>query len=133
MVEKLKLIGKYQKEIFSFNFQITFFSKNDGLLVEITGPGDHLGGIGLGTPYIRPNGLESANSQIFSFPGHRDGELAGSISRIISKITRKKVITILGIHIDDLESTQLQELIESLNNWIKEISYDLINSNIIEK
>ena len=89
-VSTVKKIAFFEREFSSQKISITVFYKKNGLIMDICGPNDHLGGIGIGIPYIRKNGDESANFHCISIPSHRDSELAGSFARIISKITRKK-------------------------------------------
>ena len=117
----MKKIAFFEREFSSQKISITVFYKKDGLIIDICGPNDHLGGVGIGIPYIRKNGDESANFHCISIPSHRDSELAGSIARIISKITRYPTIAILGVHFPGISRTQISELTIFFENWGIEI------------
>ncbi|MFX1504925.1 MAG: hypothetical protein ACFFDC_02315 [Promethearchaeota archaeon] len=113
----MKKIGSYRTEFLSHQFVATVFLKENGLIIDIKGPNDHLGGVGIGVPYLRKNREESANYHCISFPAHRDGELGGRIAQIISKITRYYTVVIIGIHIQDITKAHLKELIRFFEEW----------------
>ncbi|MFX0171558.1 MAG: hypothetical protein ACFE9L_06540 [Candidatus Hodarchaeota archaeon] len=104
-------------EYSSYQLIASVFTKKGGLIIDITGPNDHLGGVGVGIPYIRKNGDESANFHCISFPSHRDGELAGILARAIAKITCHHTVVLLGVHFPDLSKSQLDDLIRFFKEW----------------
>ncbi|MFX0050631.1 MAG: hypothetical protein ACFFAJ_04780 [Candidatus Hodarchaeota archaeon] len=104
-------------EYSSYQLIASVFMKKEGLIIDITGPNDHLGGVGIGIPYIRKNGDESANFHCISFPSHRDGELAGILAQAIAKITRHHTVVLLGIHFPELSKSQLDDLIHFFREW----------------
>ena len=124
---KLKEIAKFSTNYLSYQIFATVFAKDSGLIVDISGPNDHLGGIGIGIPYLRQNGEKSANSHCISFPSHRDGELAASLARIIAKISRLHTIVIVGIHIPEITRVQLKEIPQLLEKWVANWAQRLIN------
>ena len=126
-MKELKEIAKFSTKHLSYQLLATVFSKESGIIVDISGPNDHLGGIGVGIPYQRKNGEYSANSHCISFPSHRDGELASSLARIIAKITRFNTIVILGIHIPEITKVQLKEITRLLEEWVANWAQLLIN------
>jgi hypothetical protein len=121
----LKEIAKFSTQYLSHQLIATVFFKKGGLIVDISGPNDHLGGIGIGIPYLRKNGEESANFHCMSFPSHRDGELAASMARIIAKITRRYTVVIFGIHIPAITQVQLSEITHKLEDWVTDWSQQL--------
>lgn len=123
----MKEIVSIKTEFSSHQFMATVFVKKRGLVIDISGPNEHLGGIGIGIPYIRKNGEESANHHIISFPSHRDGELAGSIARNISKVTRCHTVVILGINIPDVTKHQLNGIIRFFGEWSIDIGEQIVN------
>ncbi|MFW9903084.1 MAG: hypothetical protein ACFFFH_02015 [Candidatus Thorarchaeota archaeon] len=123
----MKKLGSYKTEFLSHQFIATVFLKEKGLIIDIKGPNDHLGGIGIGIPYIRKNGEESANYHCFSFPAHRDGELAGRIAQIISKITRYHTLVVIGIHIPEITTAHLKELISVIEEWSTDLGRKIVN------
>jgi hypothetical protein len=104
-------------EYSSYQLKASVFIKKGGLIIDITGPNDHLGGVGIGIPYIRRNGDESANFHCISLPDHRDGELAGILAQAIAKITRHYTVVLLGIHFPELSKPQLDDLIHFFKEW----------------
>ncbi|MFX0122808.1 MAG: hypothetical protein ACFFAE_04165 [Candidatus Hodarchaeota archaeon] len=123
----MKELARFKTEFSSYQFIATVFHKEKGLIIDITGPNDHLGGVGIGIPYIRKNGEKSANFNCISFPTHRDGELAGSIAQIISKVTRFHTVVIFGIHFPKLTKSQLKEIINFLERWSVDIGQQIIS------
>jgi len=131
----LKELACFKTEFSSHQFIATVFLKEKGLIIDITGPNDHLGGIGIGIPYIRRNGEKSANQHCISFPAHRDGELAGTIAQIISKITRAKTVVVVGMHFPEITDIQLKKLINFMKSWSADIGQQIVteissNSNM---
>lgn len=124
-LKDLKEIAKFSTEYLSHQLVATVFFKGGSLIVDISGPNDHLGGIGIGIPYLRKNGEGSANFHCVSFPSHRDGELAASMARIIAKITRCYTVVIFGIHIPDLTKAQLKRITQNLEDWVTNWSHHL--------
>lgn len=122
----MREITHFKTEYSSYQFIASVFFKGGGLIIDITGPNDHLGGVGIGVPYIRKKGEESANYHCFSFPSHRDGELAGSIARNIAKITRYYTVVIFGIHFPELSKHKLNEIIQFFKEWSIEIGKQLV-------
>ena len=120
-------ITSYKSQFGKFDFIAEIYLKQDGLIIDIIAPNEHLGGIGIGIPYFRKNGTESANFHCISFPGHRDAELAGGLAQIVSKITRMKTIVILGIHISNISKSQITELTLFLKKWFSEIGINLLS------
>ena len=118
-------IASFETEFLSFPLKADFFLKGEGIIVEIIGPNDHIGGIGVGFPYIRKNGDPSANSSCISIPSHRDVDLAGVIARKVARTTRKESIAILGMHFPDISPSQIEEFSQFLEQWITEISEDI--------
>ncbi|MFW9854004.1 MAG: hypothetical protein ACFFFG_03060 [Candidatus Thorarchaeota archaeon] len=123
---------KFHKEFSSYEFTTTVYTKGrfsakQGLIINITSPNDHLGGLGIGVPYIRSNGNESANCSSFSFPSHRDGELAGKIAQIVAKYTRRYTLVILGMTLPQLSVSRLHDLTRFFEDWFRDICQKLVN------
>ncbi|MFX1282294.1 MAG: hypothetical protein ACFFB5_01510 [Promethearchaeota archaeon] len=122
----MKEIVTFKTEYLAQEFKATVFFKENGIFIDITGPNDHLGGIGVGVPYVRKNGEKSANYHCISLPNHRDGELAANIARVIAKITRYYTVVILGIHYPELKKEQLKGLILFFEEWAIEIGESIL-------
>jgi hypothetical protein len=120
-------LAHYKTDYLSYSFTVTIFRKKYALIIDIAGPNDHLGGIGIGSPYQRKNGALSSNFSCFSFPSHRDGELAGILAQIIARITQCHTVVLMGIHFPEISKTKLNDLIKFLKNWVSEIGISLVN------
>ena len=122
----MEKIAQYKSRFQSFDFSVNVFSKTNGLVFDIIGPNEHIGGVGVGIPYKKKDGYKTANSHSIAIPFHRDAELAGKLARIVAKYTETNVIVILGIHIPKLSVEMLKELSEFLENWFTEIGQAVI-------
>jgi len=122
----LKEIATFKAKYSSQEFIATVFFKEGGLIIDITGPNDHLGGVGIGVPYIRKNGEKSANYHCISLPAHRDGELAAYVARNIAKITRYYTVVILGVHFPELKKHELNAIIRFFEGWAIDIGEQII-------
>lgn len=127
----MQKIAQFQTEYSSYQFIATVYSKQQSLVIDLTSPNDHLGGVGIGVPYIRKNGEKSANISCFSFPSHRDGELAGKIAQIVAKLTRRHTLVILGLTIPQLTPSQLHDLTRFFEGWARDFSRQLINETVL--
>ncbi|MFW9777355.1 MAG: hypothetical protein ACFFE8_00795 [Candidatus Heimdallarchaeota archaeon] len=128
----MQVLARFRSEFSSHEFSATVYTKGrlsakQGLIINITSPNDHLGGLGIGVPYIRSNGKKSANYSSFSFPSHRDGELAGRIAQIVAKYTRRHTLVILGMTLPQLTPSRLHDLTRFFEDWFRDICQKLVN------
>ncbi len=121
----MEKLADYTKNYLTYQMITTVYSKINGLIIDVITPDEHLGGIGVGIPYIRKNGVKSANLHCISVPTHRDAELAGKLAQIVAKNTEVPVIVILGIHIPNITRNQIENLTHFFMEWFLEISTDL--------
>jgi hypothetical protein len=121
----MEFIARYESQFSSYVMSAIVYSKNNGLIIDVVTPDEHLGGIGVGIPYNRTNGENSANSHAISIPGHRDAELASKLAQIVAKHTELNIVVILGVHIPNITSSLLIELQEFFENWFTEIGIKL--------
>ena len=119
-------LAQYRSQFGTINIVVTVYLKQNGLIIDVITPNEHLGGIGVGIPYSRTNGTTSANFHCLSFPGHRDAELAGNLAQIISKITKMKTVVILGIHIPDITKSQVKDINFFFKKWFNDIGTKLL-------
>ena len=125
----MEKIAQFENVFDSFRIFVEIYSKSNGLIIDVITPNEHLGGIGVGLPYIRNNGEKSDNFHCVSIPTHRDAELAGKLAQIISKNTEVPVLVILGIHIPDITYNQIQKLSRFFEQWFTEISLKLAKNS----
>ncbi|MHA1971998.1 MAG: hypothetical protein ACTSW1_03325 [Candidatus Hodarchaeales archaeon] len=121
MIEVASFIAYFQ----NISFKTIVFRKGKTYILEIIGPGDHVGGIGVGIPYKKESSKPTANCFCISYPRHRDGELAAQIAQVMAKITQREVLVILGIHIPNLTESVLEEIKKFFKKWILEIAESL--------
>jgi hypothetical protein len=124
----MEKLAQFERSFTTYNITTTIYSKEDGLVVDIITPNEHLGGVGVGIPYIRKNGEKSANFHCIAFPAHRDAELAGRLAQIMAKNINLPVVVLLGIHIPNITKAQITELTEFFLDWFCEISSNLIEN-----
>ena len=120
-------LTQYRSQFGTIDIVVPVYVKQDGLIIDVIAPNEHLGGIGVGLPYSRANGAHSANFHCLSFPGHRDAELAGILAQIISKITKMKTVVIFGIHIPNITKSQIIDLTLFFKKWFTDIGTKLLN------
>ncbi|MCK4847739.1 MAG: hypothetical protein KAT16_01805 [Candidatus Heimdallarchaeota archaeon] len=121
----MEKIATYKSQFSTYTISANVYSKNNGLIIDVVAPNEHLGGIGVGIPYCRKNGKKTANSHAISIPEHRDAELASKLAQIVAKHTEMNIIVILGIHIPNITNTLLKELYEFFETWFTKISIKL--------
>ncbi|MHA1976317.1 MAG: prenylated flavin chaperone LpdD [Candidatus Hodarchaeales archaeon] len=127
----MEKIAQFKARFESYQITTVVYSKTDGLIVDVVTPNEHLGGIGVGMPYTRRNGVKSANFHCISLPAHRDAELAGNLAQIVAKNTEIPVIVLLGIHIPDITRIQIQRLTGFFEKWFMEISLKLTKNSFL--
>ncbi len=121
----MEKIAHYNSQFATYTISAIVYSKNNGLIIDVVAPNEHLGGIGVGIPYYRKNGKKTANSHAISIPKHRDAELASRLAQIVAKHTEMNIIVILGIHIPNITNALLKELYEFFETWFTEIGIKL--------
>ena len=122
----MKEIAQFESQFSSYTISAIVYSKNNGLIIDVVSPNEHLGGIGVGIPYCRKNGRKTANSHAISIPAHRDAELASRLAQIVAKHTEMNIVVILGINIPNITATLLKELNEFFETWFTEIGVKLV-------
>ncbi|WP_455140264.1 prenylated flavin chaperone LpdD [Candidatus Hodarchaeum mangrovi] len=122
----MKEIFRQSTKFKEYVFNLRVYLKGQDLIVNIEGPNDHLGGIGVGVPYLRITGEKSANYHIFSLPHHRDAEVAGILARTIAKITQRNIIVLFGIHLQSPTKEEIKEIIEFLELWVTRWSKEIL-------
>ena len=125
----MEKLAQFENSFESYQITAKVYSKNDGLIIDVITPNEHLGGIGVGIPYIRRNGMKSANFHCISIPAHRDAELAGNLAQIVAKSSELPVIVLLGIHIPHITKIQIQRLTNFFLEWFVDISLKLAKNS----
>ncbi|MHA2365867.1 MAG: prenylated flavin chaperone LpdD [Candidatus Hodarchaeales archaeon] len=107
------------------SFPSSIFAKilviGNELLILLTGPGEHLGAVSMAEPYIKENKNNSASVSTITQTGHRDNEITSELARSISKAINHCVVVCGGIHIDQINSKQLNEIKLAIKNIAKQI------------
>jgi hypothetical protein len=120
-------LTQYRSQFEKIEIIVKVYLKQDGFIIDIIAPNEHLGGLGVGVPYTRTNGSQSANFHCLSFPGHRDAELAGILAQKIAKITKMKTIVILVLNIPNITKSQIDDLSQFFIKWFTRIGEELLN------
>jgi hypothetical protein len=79
------------------------------VLVILWGGAAHIGAIGMAAPRpsLRDPGAISATSSVFTFSGHKEDDLAKSMSESLSARLNKKTVVVAGIHWDNAGSDDI--------------------------
>lgn len=102
----------------------------EDLCVTITG-GEvpHLGAVAVGIPRESHlnNGMLSSTVSVITLIGHKEDEIVKPAADMLAKELNRNVVVSCGIHIDDIDKTKIDYIVEKTN----EILYELIE--IIKK
>jgi len=96
--------------------KLNSFEVGDDLIVVLTG-GDkaHAGAVAVALPYKK-----TACSSVISLPEHKDSDLAKPLAERIAKKTKKRVIMIAGLHIDNATEDDIYQLVKNSEKVVDE-------------
>lgn len=95
-------IGEYPYKI-----SATIFEQGSDLILCISGgTKSHIGAVAI----AEPDELNSATASIFSFRGHREDLLAREAALKFAREKKCRVVSIVGIHIDNASREQIEIL-----------------------
>jgi hypothetical protein len=108
--------GKMNK----LNVKIESFQMGNDLIIFLFG-GDmpHIGAVALAIPY-----RNTASASLLTVQGHKDGDLAKPLSEKMAKQLGKKVLLIVGIHVDNASSEEINQLVENSEELIDKFIKD---------
>lgn len=93
----------------------------DDLLLVVSGGEAHIGCmvVAIPRPSLREDGGNSCTSSVFNLTGHKDEEVCRRIAEAYCKMTGKLVVCTGGIHVGQMQPSQIKELISEVNNFIQ--------------
>ncbi|MFW9946583.1 MAG: hypothetical protein ACFFBZ_12970 [Promethearchaeota archaeon] len=98
------------------------FEMGDGLVLMLTGGNKpHIGAVALAIPY-----KQTSSASLLSVYGHKDGEIAKPIAEKVSKVIRKTIVVIVGIHLDNATKEDIQQFINNSNNEVDKFLNDYV-------
>ena len=98
---------------------LAYYLGND-LIVFIYNENAHLGAVAVGE-YDREE--KRASSSVITRLGHRDDEIAKRQAYLIARHTKKPVCVISGVHIDNITTQEIKEILSYSNSVV----IDLLN------
>ncbi|MDD3845092.1 MAG: hypothetical protein PHC90_01885 [Syntrophorhabdaceae bacterium] len=85
----------------------------DDMVVVLEGGKPHIGAVGMAQP--RPSladaGKVSATSSVYTFPGHREDDVAKTMAQELSRGLECRVVVIAGLHWDRITPEGIEEVI----------------------
>ncbi len=98
------------------------FEMGDDLVFMLTGGNKpHIGAVALAIPY-----KQTSSASLLSVYGHKDGEIAKPLAEKVSKVIKKTVIFIVGIHLDNATKEDIQKFINNSNHEVDKFLNDYI-------
>ena len=95
------------KERTKVNLQAT--AMGDGLVVRIFNENAHIGAVSIGE-YDFSN--HRASVSVMTRLGHKDDVVAQKAAHSISKLTRKTVCVVTGIHLDNITTDEMAQILK---------------------
>jgi hypothetical protein len=105
-----------------FNLWIDVYKVGEGLFVTLFNENEHLGGIGMGMFH---EGEKRAYSSAFSYPGHRDDEVAKYAAHQVAKATKRNTCALAGIHLDRISGSVIDKIMACVKNEVDWISRNM--------
>ncbi|MCX7965818.1 MAG: hypothetical protein N2596_04255 [Syntrophorhabdaceae bacterium] len=102
------------EKINCFEISVQVILMGYDLLVTISGGIEHIGAIGIAQPRksIKDAKKVSSTSSVFTFLGHKEDIVVKEMSEGLSKRLNRKVIVVAGMHWDNLESKDIDEIMK---------------------
>ena len=122
----IQLSTKYNNHIIS----CTALKIGNDFNISIYG-GDipHIGAVALGVPVTLPHNINKITStaSLLTVPGHKEDILAINCAKLLSKKLNTTVTICCGIHIKNIQSKDITNIITTVNNLIDDLIHKLNN------
>lgn len=94
---------------------------NDICVIVSGGDSPHIGAVALSIPRpgLKDPDSTSASTSVLTLTGHKDDELARLVSRELASKLNRNVITTCGIHLDDIEPKEINDVINIIMESVK--------------
>jgi len=95
------------------------YSMGNDLVVFIYNENTHIGAVAVGD---YDHGAQRASTSVITRLGHKDDAVAQEAAHSISKHTKKPVCVIAGIHLDNINKKEIDEIVENASNLVEEFT-----------
>ena len=97
------------------NFKITadIVKTGEDLVIIIGGGKYHIGAVGISYPTasIIEKERDTVTTSVITLPGHKEDIVAKMFSEKISKALNRKVVTVAGIHFDNISKDDIEKIL----------------------
>lgn len=92
-------------------------------LVSFYGGQHHIGAVGMAQsrPSLSDPDQRSATASVFCYVGHKEDQLVKEVSEILASELNTKVVVVAGLHWDNLNSSGVKQVIDSVNLLTRQI------------
>jgi len=97
-----------------FEIEAKIIKQGDDIVIIIGGGKFHIGAVGVTLPPLPPENISSTS--IITVPGHKDDIVSKIIGEKVAKELKRNVSVIAGIHYDNLDKNEIEEIISLCNN-----------------
>lgn len=124
--------NKFQKNIIMGEKEIVIEAMFQGEDIIITcsgGDRPHIGAVAfaISRPSLTDSRVGSASTSLITMTGHKDDEIAVPLAKIVSSESHRNVVVIAGVHIDNIKSSDITEIVKQ----VKIIGHEI--SNVLSK
>lgn len=90
----------------------------------------HIGAVAIAIPCpsLKKSNKASVSSSVFTLIGHKEDELSKQIAENITKVTKEVTVAIVGLHIDNATSQDIECLIQNTQKAVEKLVGKLIKN-----
>lgn len=99
-------------------------------LLTLTGGKEHAGAVAVG---LFDEKSRRASSSVLTLPGHREEQLALDSARRVSKETGKTSVVVVGIHVDNINSEGIREIVSAAEEMVGNFIASCEKNNMITR
>jgi predicted deacylase len=97
----------------AFRISAVLHVMGDDLVVVLQGGKGHIGAVGIAQP--RPGlsdaGRTSATSSVYTFPGHKEDDIAKAMAQVLASGLQRRVVVVAGLHWDGISPEGIDEVV----------------------
>ncbi|NLI62424.1 MAG: hypothetical protein GX362_03340 [Methanosarcinaceae archaeon] len=109
------------------DLKLNVYNVGNDFVIILTGGEKHVGAVALGQ--VDKDSKRSFGSVLTS-AGHKEDEIALFGAKLFSKYTKRNVVFICGIHVDEITHEQISEIDEKARSLICDAVKEVIKKNI---
>ena len=118
-------MGLISVEVSNKKFKMTakLIYIGDDILVGIEGGEAHIGAVGISYPTasIIEKGKNTITTSVITLPAHKEDIVAKMFSEKISKALNKKVVTVAGIHFDNISKDDIEKILKGCKKLCEKV------------